>query len=1746
MTKLNALDLAQKIQGRMVQYLLQENFTKDPKFQKIHKHILESHPNNGGIVTELIVEGAFPYQCSGQSLYDLVQTGKFNSSFCEHLEKDNKFDTKRKLYSHQEEAISIAEKGYREENKPSIVISSGTGSGKTESFLLPVLNDLNLRTPQAGEGISTLILYPMNALVNDQVKRISGLLDGQKDITVFEFTSQTLEDSEKTNNSDSHLILSRNDARQKIPSILITNYSMLEYMLCRPQDNCFFGRNLRTVVLDEAHLYSGTLATEISLLLRRLYDRCNLNASDVLQIATSATLVKNNEEGDNILKNFIGSLFSKEETSVCLVKGKQLKRLDTINLKQKLDYANFEMKFFDELEMASKYSDIELDACFNFLQPIFPTSKSYQEELIKKHNNELSSILYEVLHRSELFAAIETLLWEEDSKRINLKKLTQNIFNCCDDQSYMEARKVMIAFLCLGSLAREDSSALPLIPHKIHFAVGAPSDLMVYFDVDGYLEKKAPENKYLANYFIFSTNPYEDKEQSTYPLSLMRNHDNGDLYITGEELEIDGIKKLLSLIDNFNDGDSDNEPCTRRKYFVTEEPNQYRGKYFFNPRTGSLTFPEGQDGSILLYEIDLSDEKRRSLTHFNRGEQFQIQILAETMLSELPEMALEAKERGGINSEWLPARGRRLLAFSDSRSRAAYLGTKLTEQHELILFRACILEALEVPLSNERRKGYEEKLVFLQGQYNKATDEILKAEYEDEIKSLTQQINYADIGMPINDFVDRLKKPSITTRIKELFAQDYGEKHSTSKENQWGQNNWEKNTQEIQKEVFYRLAKELIKKAKWPIFTLENLGYAQICYPKLDQLTIPQSLEEFLSDENFKILSNNWTNILTIICDWLRECGSISLTKDENKQASRFTSSLYIDKWTSFRDDYRNSLNKLFSNEPRNQTKHEYRSRVNRFIDNILRSIGIGDDSQREVLIEKILLALFNQLTNSSFEWLEVKDRETKYGSATALKLIFDKLNIKKVKTVYRSKNTGEIVHTHVLNFTISGLNDVVEVSEDELDNDLRISQKRKELKEDIFKIGLWSEEHSAQISTEENNRTQELFKRGIRNILSCTTTMELGIDIGGLNAVLMTNVAPNKANYLQRSGRAGRRSDGSSVVVTFAGSGLFSKNIFSRFEEYLSSDLMKPKIFFNRPRIVLRHCNSFFLGEFFRDFKIKHSGAMGAYGNIGEFCGVPKVAYWLKDGRPKPKAELLSTNSSTDFISFLDRLSINYEKYDQRLTKIIQDTNNSVENLLQEIRSSFRNAFKAWIQDYNGLLEVWETTNDISHANALYYQLSLLYENHLIAELVKLQVLPAYGFPVELLRLHVHDEAKLRSKKKLSINHSKYKLERDSLRALADYVPGSVILAAGKQIYSQGLLKHWAGENIEHGLGLRGQFIKSSNGSFEYSIGGEPSFTDPDIKISQSGYLIFPKYGFTTALWKEPERVSSNSEHIGKMVALGLKMDLTNPKQKEFQGIEGLDMYYQEGGEILAINEGENRLGFDICLKCGYAESSIKADTEKYEPSPSFLEHPPIFNSKETSSCWKDNKIGKKPLLDRQIIAATHITDVIVINFSKFLNQTKQESKDTAIILTQALRITGAQILEVDPRNIGFLEYFLLPSENGFAIVLFDTLTGGAGHVCELLETYNWFEKTLELLTASLRTSASGDRENFRYLLLADNSRLLSSLDPLAVQNAENLLGSLLCGGSFTEKLHLNSVTSERSKKSKDERIRKVKSGKR
>lgn len=247
----------------------------------------------------------------------------------------------RPLHSHQERAI----RAVHLESK-NVVVATGTASGKTESFIYPILFEL-YRQHLAGEleqpGVRALILYPMNALANDQRERLGDIFGALREAgsafrpTFGQYIGQTPEDPrDKPRNADWWArnsrpgeVTFRKEMRKAPPHILLTNYSMLEYLLIRPGDSPLFddgrGSHWRFIVLDEAHQYRGAKGMEMGMLVRRLKQRVSEGGrrGPFLCVATSATLSSGESQADRrIVAGFAHQLFGESFSESGIVFGK--------------------------------------------------------------------------------------------------------------------------------------------------------------------------------------------------------------------------------------------------------------------------------------------------------------------------------------------------------------------------------------------------------------------------------------------------------------------------------------------------------------------------------------------------------------------------------------------------------------------------------------------------------------------------------------------------------------------------------------------------------------------------------------------------------------------------------------------------------------------------------------------------------------------------------------------------------------------------------------------------------------------------------------------------------------------------------------------------------------------------------------------------------------------------------------------------------------------------------------------------------------------------------------------------------------------------------------------------------------------------------------------------------------------------------------------------------------------------------
>ena len=244
------------------------------------------------------------------------------------------------LYAHQENAVRAVH-----ENRRNVVVATGTASGKTEAFLYPVLFDLYrqyLDGKLDDPGVRAMILYPMNALANDQRSRLGNICeDLQKSGSGFaptfgQYIGQTPENRRDSSRNASLRLeermcgesVFREDIRENPPHILLTNYSMLEYLLIRPDDSPLFdegrGVHWQFIVLDEAHQYRGAKGMEMGMLLRRLKQRLREGGrkEPFRCIATSATIVSGDGDEDRrVVADFAESLFDEPFTERDVVFG---------------------------------------------------------------------------------------------------------------------------------------------------------------------------------------------------------------------------------------------------------------------------------------------------------------------------------------------------------------------------------------------------------------------------------------------------------------------------------------------------------------------------------------------------------------------------------------------------------------------------------------------------------------------------------------------------------------------------------------------------------------------------------------------------------------------------------------------------------------------------------------------------------------------------------------------------------------------------------------------------------------------------------------------------------------------------------------------------------------------------------------------------------------------------------------------------------------------------------------------------------------------------------------------------------------------------------------------------------------------------------------------------------------------------------------------------------------------------------
>lgn len=1529
MKKLSPVEKAKYINSNYKEYLKSSFKFDDKEIQSLFVEELDREKLYKGPYVDVNL----PFQ-RGNSINELIKQGVVCRSFGEKLED---IDFNRPLYSHQEESIKHINSGR------SAIITTGTGSGKTESFLYPILNELLMDVEKGNTdvGIRAIFLYPMNALVNDQINRIRRILKNCPEITYGFFTGDTVEkgaDEERKKRSKEdgmdipeNELVTREEIRENPPHLLFTNYSMLEFLLIRPNDYSLFETerlaNWKFVVLDEAHSYYGSLGIEISLLLRRLTGLAPQRPRFILTSATLGTQGKSEEEIVHFAKSLTSVLFEKKDIifSKRILLEEQIKYTVngndyTIIKNSKLDYGRIK-------EVVERY-----------LISNETTSRGLIYDLLVNDSNthKLSEILrggckeFDVLKEE-----MNSLSEEELIDLIDIINMAEkNGVGLFDMKYHSFVRPLSGAYVTLGEKRKLSLSKTNEIDEHKAFEIGNCRFCNSPYIIGNIRKNKNDGLDYLLqNNEVDIYENYGDDELVKLDYFLLQKPDEDDKGIISYE-----VCSRCGVIRDLTDKKSKKCMCIENKiqslYKVSQENEE---DTIYNNIKQCPCCKHGSHSGVVKGLNIGKDE----------GTAIIAQILYEAMEGEEEQkiekkkLLLRSKNRENTSNE---GNAKQFLAFSDSRQQASFFAMFFGHNHERLLKKRLIWDAIV-------NEGYNTLTV------------------EELVSIIGDKIEKNDLFYEKEKEGNRYEKKAWLAVLADLLKVD-----GAYDGEGLGLYHFDLDSEKLLKE-FNKYDKEEID---------ELCNECQMSFEQL--LTFVQIIaQEFKTVPAINYVKAN-----------------ISYDEKKEELGYRFYNNYVILKNPSREGNKENKTN--------NNVKGLLHSngKENKLVRYTMKALGVSALEAQEV-IETVFDVIF---VNFGKEIGFTKEEKDGYQ---LMATHFVANNYKNTK-YYMCDRCGRITPHNINDVCVQDkcLGKLNEVNPDEAlaSNYYRDKYKTKRIERIVIK------EHTAQLKRETAKEYQNEFKNKDINILSCSTTFEMGIDIGGLETVMMRNVPPTPANYVQRAGRAGRRKESSAFILTYCDNKSHDYTYFSEPEKMISGIIEPPYFNVLNKRIIIRHLMAASLGFFFR--------------------------------------------SNKDLVKSLDEFVFSgngYELFEEYINSYPQDLKEYIDNkiLPEEIYSEYKNY--NWIEEMGGkdekltnfiqtiktTMEEYEVARDeaakaISNGEnkekeSKYYkeQIEHLRKEKVIDNLSNYCVIPKYGFPVDVVNLQIYD--------KNGVPSNKYDLSRDLKIAISEYAPDSEVVVDKEKYKSKYITFRKDAELQKNWFAICNNCDKV-NISLTKTEDDHCKYCRESIVLSE--YYIDPIYGFKTGVAETTSlRLKPKRSYSGEVLYVG------NGKKDEKIVKIGNEIQIEttSDDELLVMNKS----GFYVCAECGYSEIAKKHMG------------PMKRNGRNVHKNYKNIDCHCQQL-DYLRLGHKFRTDVAKLVIPRLECGEDVSNYSAALSFMYAFLEGISEALGIERNDIdGLLEKNM--EFNSYNVLIYDNVPGGAGHVKRLLSEdaiLNSLEKAL------------------------------------------------------------------------------------
>lgn len=1688
-------EVSTELRNSLIEYIEATYHISDPALLRQRHALLETV----GVVHQSAFLESTPRYQAGRRFRDIVGIPQSTLELLELLAQPDGAG-KQILYDppYEHQSAALEHSLVRDRD---LLIMTGTGSGKTESFLMPVLGKLAREAHTRPDkfatqpGMRALILYPMNALVNDQLGRLRGIFGDPRLVALFEswagrpprfarYTSRTPYAGVRTKEKDQRQLkqfgefyvsllsrakendesglaaqrlikdlasrgkwpakpdleawyrgsngrfwqnaqgdflravtlaedselLTRHEAQAAAPDLLVTNYSMLEYMLMRPVERTIFDQTRAwlkanpeerfLLILDESHLYRGAGGAEVGLLLRRLRDRLNI-APDRFRVICATASFEDKEYGPD----FASQLTGNPPSNFTVIDGKLLERAGAAPGTQE------DVAILVNMDMAAFYSshpEVRESAVTPFLRYRGTTLVPGQ--------------LYSALHEALTdFPPLAELVNVTMGKAKAAESLGHAIFpNAPEALANLAATNLA----AIASSARVKADAPSLLPCRVHSFFRGLRGLWVCMDADCRVAELSETESVAGKLY---SQPREQCDCGARILELYTCRVCGTAYARGYSDDAETPKVVWSNAGvplRFADGDvveltpidllleapdDDGLSVAARYDLLTGEINastpgvRMRTVYLAANRIPAAKPDRDEDDDDTDTTFDPSGaflqcgacgrkpQHGRSPVqdHETKGDQ-PFQVLLTQQLQVQPPGPQAA-------TKFAPLRGRKVLAFSDSRQVAARLApnlqmysardslrpllvrgwTRLAKLPNFVLrlddiYAAVLLAANELGVRLRPELSLQEKFSDYSAVGEQVANQVLDSDgalvalcFELRSGEGPPEALLADLMSPLRDRLLGLEALAIGSiversdkRVKIVALPDIP--GITENEN------------------------DRVELARAWIRCWQNAGF---WLPRMKQ-------RWYLVHPDAKVRVS---------------CVTGKFGKLDKLLGTPAAKKLFKEKWLG-------SLLNIFAEE---MPGGKYRLNGSNL------SISLTGQWVRCSACKSVHRPV--RLINLCLD--------CKRPTIASLNPDSDEVFIKR-KGYYRKGILAALSATPQAPMAIIAAEHTAQLNSAEQDDIFSKAEENELLFQDVELPAIESASSSA------------------IDVLSSTTTMEVGIDIGQLSGVALRNMPPSRANYQQRAGRAGRRGNAIATVVAFGGSDSHDEHFFSEPEQMISGPVVDPRLSLDNPDIARRHIRAYLLQCYHQE---KIPADFRGSGDLFSVLG--KVGDFLKPNSTLSRIGLetwMRANEASLKLRVNGWIPSELSADDRELLVegMVEDCLGAIDLALRDVAAG---EAAPVIDDEAQFLEVPPEPDEEKPVTALH-------SSSLLDTLLYKGILPRYAFPTDVATFHVFDTAKsTRFRPKL-----KFAPGQGLAVALSQYAPGKQVWISGKCYTSGAIYSPMSSERASQWKERR-LHLECNRCGYAYTrrLDQEVKHQQTlDCEACQSTLTLGPaRYWMRPTGFAHPvdiPEVTSPDDIPETSYATRAKLTLISPDDTGWVTASERVRYLTRRTHLLVSNTGPAGKGYAYCVKCGRIEASTSPQSQLLS------RHKKPFPDIERPDCPGGFTT------DELVLGTDFITDVALFSLKLCdpirLRAGESISKIALRTLSEALSIAATEMLDIESGEV-LAEFRPAVTPSGVLgleaeVFLYDTLPGGAGFAKQAAKRpLELFQRALEVM---------------------------------------------------------------------------------